>query len=702
MTMMRAGLGALAAVARAMEAALGPWLALAIRVWVAQAFLVGQVHEMMAGTAPHAAAWGWTLPDLMASDVGGIIRAVCPLLLMLGLFARPVAAAMLLQLWLMPLPGEAGLFCAALLLRIVAAGPGLVSVDGLLHRGADSLAVPGVALTRRFFKRADAALGPASLLGLRVWLAAAPAGAAFAALGVTSAMQPGLAGWLPHLPSMLSAIPPGPALALAGLLVLGACTRVVAKILLALVPLSHFAAGEALVYWALLLALLSIHGGGWLSVDRLIVLWQRRRTEPVDRGHLPHVVVVGGGFGGVAAVRGLRGAACRVTLVDQRNHHLFQPLLYQVATAGLSPGDIATPVRSMVRGQANVKVLLGRVTGVDPAGKRVVLGRGALDYDYLVLATGARHGYFGRDDWAPFAPGLKSVDDATDIRRRLLIGFEEAEGAADAAERAAWLTFVVVGGGPTGVELAGAIAELAHHGFTGEFSAIDPGTARVLLVQAGPRLLPSFPEGLSAEAARALRHLGVEVRLDSRVEAVGDTGVTVSGELIAARTVLWAAGVMASPAAAWLGSAADRAGRVTVGPDLSVPGRDGVFAIGDTAGSLGWQGKDVPGLAPAARQGGAYVARVIRARLRDARPPPPFRYRHLGSLATIGRQSAVADFGFVRVRGAFAWWLWGAAHILFLVGGRNRMSVLVEWLWAYLTFRRGTRLITGDAGSRGA
>jgi NADH dehydrogenase/putative oxidoreductase len=414
----------------------------------------------------------------------------------------------------------------------------------------------------------------------------------------------------------------------------------------------------------------------------------------VDRTGLPHVVVVGGGFGGVAAVRGLRGAACRVTLIDQRNHHLFQPLLYQVATASLSPGDIATPVRAIFRGQDNARVVLGQVTGVDPAGKAVLLDRGRVPYDVLLLATGAQHSYLGHDDWAAFAPGLKTVEDGTAIRRNLLLAFEEAEGAATEAERRAWLTFVIVGGGPTGVELAGAIAELARHGLDQEFREIDPASAHVMLVQSGPRLLPAFPEALSDDAAAALRHLGVDVVLDSRVEAVSAAGVTVSGRIVAARTVLWAAGVMASPAAGWLGVKADRAGRVPVGPDLGVPGLDGVFAVGDTAASNGWAGAAVPGLAPAAKQGGAYVARVIRARLVGRPAPAAFRYRHLGSLATIGRQSAVADFGFVRVRGALAWWLWGAAHIAFLAGGRNRATVLVEWVWAYLTFRRGTRLIT--------
>jgi len=330
--------------------------------------------------------------------------------------------------------------------------------------------------------------------------------------------------------------------------------------------------------------------------------------------------------------------------------------------------------------------------------KAVILSHGRIAYDYLVLATGARHSYFGRDEWAPFAPGLKSVEDATAMRARLLRAFEEAENAETDSERNAWLTFVIVGGGPTGVELAGAIAELAARGLEGEFRVIDPAKARIVLVEAAPRLLANFPESLSRAASLALERLGVEVRTAERVESIAADRVVVSNEALPVRTVFWAAGVMASPAARWLEVSADRAGRVTVGPDLSVPGCDSVFAIGDTASSQGWRGQLVPGLAPAAKQGGAYVARVIRARLAGAPRPEPFRYRHLGSLATIGRQAAVADFSFIRLRGSLAWWMWGAVHIGFLVGGRNRVIVLLDWLWAYLTFRRGTGLIT-ETGS---
>jgi NADH dehydrogenase/putative oxidoreductase len=316
-------------------------------------------------------------------------------------------------------------------------------------------------------------------------------------------------------------------------------------------------------------------------------------------------------------------------------------------------------------------------------------------YDYLVLATGASHSYFGRDEWGAFAPGLKRIEDATAVRRRMLVAFERAESTQDEDERRRLLTFVIVGGGPTGVELAGAIAELARYGLEQEFRNFDPASARVLLVQAGSRILPAFPEVLSARARQSLETLGVEVRLDSRVERIDAEGVTISGQRIEARTVLWAAGVVASPAARWLGAQADSAGRVKVASDLSVPGMPNVFVIGDTALALAWNGQPVPGLAPAAKQGGEYVARIIRARIEERRVPGPFVYRHLGSLATIGRKAAVADFGRLRLWGTPAWWLWGLVHVGFLVGMRNRVSVMLDWFWAYLTYRNGTRLITG-------
>jgi NADH:ubiquinone reductase (H+-translocating) len=413
-------------------------------------------------------------------------------------------------------------------------------------------------------------------------------------------------------------------------------------------------------------------------------------------GGLPRVVIVGAGFGGLAAATGLKGAAVQVTVIDRRNYHLFQPLLYQVATAALSPADIAQPIRSILKRQQNATVLLGKVTGIDAEGRAVLIGERRVPYDYLIVATGARHAYFGHDEWEPFAPGLKKIDDATDIRRRILLAFEQAENAADPSERQALLTFVIVGGGPTGVELAGAIAELARKALVAEFRAIDPRAARVVLIEAGPRLLPAFPERLSATARRALERLGVEVGLGAAVTACDAAGVAIGDDRLPSRCIIWAAGVAASPAGKWLGAERDRAGRVKVSPDLTVPGHPEIFVIGDSALATDGRGNPLPGIAPAAKQAGDYVARLIRARLAGRKPSPPFRYRHLGNLATIGRKAAVADFGRIRLSGRLAWLLWGMVHIYFLIGFRNRLVVALDWLWAYVTFQRGARLITGQ------
>jgi NADH dehydrogenase FAD-containing subunit len=417
-------------------------------------------------------------------------------------------------------------------------------------------------------------------------------------------------------------------------------------------------------------------------------------------GKRPVVVVVGAGFGGLAAVRALAREAVDVVLVDQRNYHLFQPLLYQVATAWLSPADIAAPARGVFAEQRNCTVLLGKVVGVDTTERAVRFDTGRrhenLAYDYLVLATGARHDYFGNAGWEDFAPGLKTIEDAIAIRERLLLAFEMAEMARDAAERDANLTIVVVGGGATGVEMAGSIAELAKAALVRDFRRIDPRQARVLLVEAGPRLLPAFPENLSDAARRSLEKLGVTVRLAARVSGCEAGAVIVNGERIAAATVVWAAGVKASPAAAWLDAKADRVGRTVVDGDFSVPGHPDIFVIGDTAALTDAAGRVVPGVAPAAKQAGHYVASVIRARMHGKSAPPPFRYRDQGNLATIGRRAAIADFGWIRLRGPLAWWLWGIVHIFFLIDFRSRVAVSISWLWSFLTYKRGARLITGD------
>jgi NADH dehydrogenase len=405
--------------------------------------------------------------------------------------------------------------------------------------------------------------------------------------------------------------------------------------------------------------------------------------------------VVGAGFGGLETVKGLAGAPVAITFIDRRNHHLFQPLLYQVATASLATSEVAWPIRSLVRDRREVTTLLAEVVGVDPDQKRVRLEDGAsITYDTLVLATGARHAYFGHDEWEPFALGLKTIEDATTIRRRVLLAFERAEREADPALRQAFLTFVIVGAGPTGVELAGTIAELARSTLAPDFRNIDTGSARVVLIEAGPRVLAGFPDDLSDYAQRSLEKLGVEVELGQPVSDCTAEGVTYGEVRLATRTILWAAGVRASPAAEWLGAPFDGAGRLKVAPDLTVPGHPEIFAIGDTVTIAGPDGRPAPGIAPAAKQEGQYVAAVIKARLSGEAAPRPFRYRHEGSLAQIGKRRAVIDFGWIKLRGALAWWLWGIAHIYFLIGTRTRLNVAINWLWIHARDQRSARLIT--------
>jgi NADH:quinone reductase (non-electrogenic) len=425
-----------------------------------------------------------------------------------------------------------------------------------------------------------------------------------------------------------------------------------------------------------------------------------QRTKPesssmtTPTAHPHRVVIVGAGFGGLETTHRLAGAGLDITLIDRRNHHLFQPLLYQVATASLATSEIAWPIRYLLRDRPDVTTLFANVNGVDAANKRVTLDDGGnIAYDTLVLATGARHAYFGHDEWEPFAPGLKTLEDATTLRRRILVAFERAERETDSAKRDALLTFVIIGAGPTGVEMAGTIADLAKDTLPRDFRHIDTRKARVVLIEAGNRVLAGFPDDLSAYALASLQGLGVEVMFGAPVTDCSADGVVYGGNKLQARTIIWAAGVRASRAAEWLNAPADPAFRLKVEPDLTVPGHPDIFAVGDTTVVAGPDGNPVPGIAPAAKQQGRYVASLIRARL-EGRTLPPFHYKHAGSLAQIGKRLAVIDFGRIKLRGALAWWIWGFAHIYFLIGLRNRLSVAMSWLWIHARDQRAARLIT--------
>jgi NADH dehydrogenase len=421
----------------------------------------------------------------------------------------------------------------------------------------------------------------------------------------------------------------------------------------------------------------------------------------VPSGH-PRVVIIGAGFGGLEAAKALKRAAAEVTVIDRQNHHCFQPLLYQVATAALSPADIAWPIRHILRPQRNATVLMEDVRAIDTDKKCLRTQFGVVPYDYLVIATGAMHSYFGHDDWSEYAPGLKRIEDATRVRRSILIAFERAEVIQNQDEQRRLLTFVIVGGGATGVEMAGAIADVARQTLAADFRRIDPRSARIVLIEAGPRLLPAFPQGLSDYARDTLTRVGVDVKTDTLVTKCDARGVDVKDGRIDAGTVIWAAGVTASPAARWLNVEADHAGRVKVRPDLSVPDHPDIFVVGDTAAISDAKGHPVPGIAPAAKQMGKYVGKLISARIAGRGPLKAFHYIHLGELATIGRRAAVVKFGRLELRGFAGWVFWSLAHIYFLIGLRNRFVVAFNWFWDYITFQRGARLITGARNGEGS
>ena len=684
-----------------------PIVDLIVRFWIAMPAIVSGLllandwnTALMLAISEYPIPW---LDPRTEALLGNILQLAGGISLLLGLGTRLGALAIVVfniatQVYYVSL--DLNLFRIALAMGYVFRGPGPLSLDSLLIKGFSRSPIPVAAPLAGFLNETRAPLSATYRFGLRVWLALAllmTSSVVSSALGRVAAP---LSLWVPSASAAALFAGPGPLLAFP--LGLGLATRLIAILALCAIGYSEMmAAADFSMFWMLGMALLLVSGPGALSLDGMMLCTLKRRFPQLDGKPafslegLPRVVIIGAGFGGIACAKALRHTPVQVTLIDRHNYHLFQPLLYQVATAALSPGDIAVPIRSMFRDQFNTRVLLGNVTDIDALRQQVILQGQTVPYDYLVVATGATHSYFGNDAWARYAPGLKGVDDATAIRRRVLEAFERAEIATSEAERQRLLNFVIVGAGPTGVELAGAIAELARFGMGKDFRNIDPSAANILLVQAAPRILPTFPEELSRRAQQSLERIGVKVLLDRKVQNIDEEGVIIADERTYSKSVLWAAGVVASPAAKWLKAESDGAGRVKVESDLSVPNLRNVFVIGDAAASDAWHGRPVPGLAPAAKQGGIYIAKLITAGLLGISEPVPFAYHHLGSLATIGRKSAVADFGWIRLGGAFAWWLWGLAHLVFLVGGRNRSAVVLNWAWSYFSFRASTRLITG-------
>jgi len=692
---------------RSVVTLISPFFDLIVRIFVAQAvFRSGVVKASSWDTALNLAQFeypvSWMAPTT-AALVGVLIEVIAPILLLFGLFTRGAAFAILLLLTVSQIeyiPVDINLWMIAILGWYLVRGAGAFSFDRAVSTGLGGSALPFAKPVMALFAFLTDKGAPMWLSLLRVWIAVT----LFISAGVISADLLSGSTEQIFLPlATFDGLNSGLAIGLGLLLLVGL-----------LIPLSSLAliiaiSGLAVMglhpnltlFPMLLLGIMIVFGAGFLSLDGQISRWFEanilfdRKYEDIP-AHWPHVVVVGAGFGGLACVNRLKNLPVRITLIDRHNYHLFQPLLYQIATAGLSPADVATPIRGLFRNDGNVRVVMGEVDGIDAEKNSLSYGRNCLSYDHLVLATGASHSYFGKDEWAPYAPGLKTIEDGVSVRGHVLSAFEKAEASNDPERVERLLTFVIVGAGPTGVELAGAIAELAHHGLKDEFRRIDPSLAKIILVQSGGRILPAFPEELSSHAMKSLKDLGVDIRLGGRVTNIAADHVNIGDDVeIETETVLWAAGVVASPAGKWLDAESDRAGRVAVDEHLRIKGFGNVFAIGDTAGSNAWDGDPVPGLAPAAKQAGNHVAKYIEKQLVDETQPKPFAYKHQGSLATIGRKSAVADFGFMKLHGAPAWWLWGAVHVGFLSGTRNRISVLVNWIWSYFTLQLGIRLITG-------
>lgn len=679
-----------------------PLIDLILRIYIAKQLLVAAILttnrlNLSILLATHNFPIPWLAPHwavllaIAAQFIGGLS-------LLLGLLTRVGVLIILIfsiiaQIYYIPL--DINLFWITLMVGYLLQGPGPISLDHILGQGFSRSPVPLLMTTATFCNKYQQELLTIFQLGLRLWLMMSLLLVQDVAVGV---MQH-LIFWLPLRSASLLFAHTSVIFALC--LGFGFATRLSAIVGLLLIGFNY--SYEAYSgYWMLMMVILIALGPGTFSIDAFLLhLFKKRYPQLSGKSafnlkELPHVVIIGAGFGGLACAKSLRHAPVRITLIDRHNYHLFQPLLYQVATGNLSPADIAISIRSIFLNQCNVEVMLRTVTSINKE-KRYVTANGIkISYDYLVVATGSTPSYFGKNQWIPYAPGIKTIEDGINIRSRIFRAFELAELANSEQERQQWLNFVIVGGGPTGVELAGAIAELSRFGMEKNFRRFDPISANIILIQGTSRILSTFSEEISIAAECSLKDMGVKILTNSMVEKIDDEGVVVNGERIYSKSVVWAAGVAASPAATWLGAEPDPTGRVKVTKNLSLPNYPEVFVIGDTALSKAWNGQDVPGLAPAAKQGGMYVAKVIAKAIYKKPMMKPFNYSHLGSLATIGRKSAVAEFDHIRMKGAIAWWFWGGVHIAFLVGARNRISVILNWLWAYFTFRANNLLIIDE------
>ncbi|CEG58315.1 NAD(P)/FAD-dependent oxidoreductase [Legionella fallonii] len=684
-----------------------PFLDFLFRFWIGNKVLIAgllQAHNwtisVLLATSEYPVPWlspKWeALLGIFAQCIGG----GC---LILGLFTRVGALAILIlsvmtQIYYVKL--DVNLLLITLMAGYILRGASSFSLDHLFEQGLSRSPLPFAMNIHNFFNATKKGSENLFLLGLRIWLMLS-----LILLGAydvkmsTSGMQLAFV-WLP-LKSLHLLIGSG-FLILPFVFGIGIATRLFALLLLVLFFVTQSQVSELAYapYWMMIMAILFMSGSGFFSFDQMMFSTLKRRYPQLSGkpafslDNLPHVVILGGGFGGITCAKALSHTPVRVTIVDKNNYHLFQPLLYQVATGNLSSGDIAISIRSIFLNQFNAQVLLGTVSSIDKVNRKVITDQFELSYDYLVIATGATHSYFGKDGWAPYAPGLKTIEDAIDVRSRIMQTFERAEIAETDVERENLLNFVIVGGGPTGVELAGAIIELARYGMEKDFRHFDPSNSKVILVQAAPRLLPAFSEKSSAKVQQCLEQLGVVVYTNSTVEGIDEMGVIVKGQRICSKSVFWAAGVQASPAASWLDVPADGNGRVLVNKDFSVPNCPNIYAIGDTAAANLWQGKPIPGLAPAAKQGGKFIAKKITALVYNKSAPEEFHYTHLGSLATISRKASIVELNRFSFYGELAWWFWGVVHVSFLVGARNKFSVLSNWVWSFFTFRANNLLIT--------